>query len=431
MAQLAKRLALVGLVSFLTLTAAAEASHRAGSLDSSFSDDGRASVAMGFRLATLAVGVQPDGGVVLITSAWGKRPGWPKTVPVKVVRLAPSGRVDRSFGNDGQIVFRVPFGSEPFDVRVLPDGRGVVPSRADVRRFTADGKPDVTFGDGGIAPWPVPARRAAVQQDGSIVFASSSLVSPPLDWDLVLGRLRPDGSLDTAFADRGLRRLPRPLDMETPRRIAVREDGTIVLIAESYPHDADEDAPGEPPLTPLVVHLLPNGEDDPMVPGLRPAFPSIGSPIALDDGSLVRPGLVRTSRRKPRFDTSVSIARYTAAAQPDWSWGIRGRMSIDLGPRADVAFTATADARSRLVVAGSSEAHGGRNVGAILRLTPTGRLDRSFARRGWTKTAFKRTASFEALAIGPGGRIVAASRPAAGTQTVRVARYLGGPTARP
>lgn len=149
----------------------------AGSADPAFGSNGVVDLPVSGQTLRPAVAVQPDGRVVV-------------AVRQDVFRLTPAGAADPSFDGDGRVTTaRLENASA---VAVLPDGRLLVAGietvdqgyglkwRYFVARYTAEGVPDPTFGDGGVgieteADPGTSNRRAglAVQANGRAVVAGT------------------------------------------------------------------------------------------------------------------------------------------------------------------------------------------------------------------------------------------------------------------
>ena len=122
-----------------------------GSLDTSFSGDGKALVGgPGDEIAT-AVALQPDGKIVLSgTTTTADDDG-------AVFRLTPSGALDPSFDGDGIAILDAGELEAASDVAVQPDGKIVATlgyttssNSATVFRLDADGSRDAGFGTNGM-----------------------------------------------------------------------------------------------------------------------------------------------------------------------------------------------------------------------------------------------------------------------------------------
>ena len=120
-----------------------------GAPDPSFGDGGTSDVAID-RPAPVAVGVQPDGGVLVAGSQQKAFDGDDFTV----LRLAPDGRPDPAFGSGGRVTTDITGGLDGARaMAVMGDGRFVlagggnapdltISSRFAVARYLPDGRPD-------------------------------------------------------------------------------------------------------------------------------------------------------------------------------------------------------------------------------------------------------------------------------------------------
>jgi uncharacterized delta-60 repeat protein len=191
-----------------------------GRLDRSFSRDGLASVDFGFGDAdAAAVALQPNGKVLV--AGTGARNVYRTGEDFAVARFRRDGTLDRSFSGDGRAT--VDFGHRLSDgVRGLAlrrDGsiilagssgkRGAVP-RIAVARLRANGRLDRTFGVGGrrlTRPGPHGgyARAVVLQPGGRTVVAGRVFDDGRLDTSAwVLARYGRGGALDRSFGRRGL-----------------------------------------------------------------------------------------------------------------------------------------------------------------------------------------------------------------------------------
>ena len=183
-----------------------------GSLDTTFSGDGRATLDFAGGLdEARAVAIQPDGKIV---AAGVAHDASQIRLDFALARYNPDGSLDTSFDGDGKVT--IAFGANNITsadaVAIQPDGKIVAAGQAQVpptgadfalARFNADGSLDTSFdGDGKVltdfAGQPDIVRGMVLQTDGKIVVAGYADTSGG-DRDFGLARYNPDGSLDTSF----------------------------------------------------------------------------------------------------------------------------------------------------------------------------------------------------------------------------------------
>jgi uncharacterized delta-60 repeat protein len=190
-----------------------------GKLDPSFGRDGRVVTKLGSLSRAEAVAIQADGklvaaGVAADFSDFG------------LVRYTASGKLDPSFGRGGKVVTNIGFRTggdggkyksedSARAVAIQPDGKLVVAGASDTHgmygelaqdfalvRYTADGRLDPTFGDGGkvvtdFSSGVSYAEGVVIQPDGKIVAAGGGAGY------FLLARYTANGKLDATFGRGG------------------------------------------------------------------------------------------------------------------------------------------------------------------------------------------------------------------------------------
>ena len=169
----------------------------AGQLDATFDGDGKVVIAGGFHSAE-GVEVMSDGRVVV-----AGRAEYPDGF---AARLNENGSPDTTFSDDGRqtVALEVP------DVAVDSAGRvvlaGMYNSDAALRRLTAAGEVDTSFGGGdGLATFDAPDDRTSwfesvvVAPGDKPVAAGVTYSATGFDLDFLTARFNTDGSLDTSF----------------------------------------------------------------------------------------------------------------------------------------------------------------------------------------------------------------------------------------
>jgi len=273
-----------------------------GVRDSTFGTDGVADLGGDTERAHFTrVLLLPDGrtvaaGAAMITGSSSAADG-------VLVRLTPDGTLDASFGAGGVARLAFPDASAVVTGLVaLPDGRllaagyqGATFNLAPfLARFTADGRPDSTFGTAGVRPLDFGSTLGIIcdldlDAEGRPYLAGASGF-PALA--LLLARLKPDGEFDSSFGTAG--------------RVTTTFGGTAAA----------------------GTHLV-----------LQP------------DGKVLVTGTAGTAPGAPAV-----VARYSAAGVLDPMFGTDGVARVTLGGEGGFASAAALDADGRLLAAGFRQA---------------------------------------------------------------------------
>ncbi|MBC3806519.1 cadherin-like domain-containing protein [Undibacterium seohonense] len=208
-----------------------------GTLDTSFSEDGKVNVAMGIQYGTTypSVAVQADGKILLAgTSQSGGK------LAFALVRFNSDGSLDSTFGTDGELTTTVGVGrysnvpDVAESVALQADGKILVGGAADTDfalvRYNSSGSLDTTFDIDGkvtthLADWDF-TRSIIVQIDGKILLAGQSQIGGNNVFALV--RYNSNGSLDTTFDTDGKVTVAIG-DRDVAYSVTVQTDGKILL----------------------------------------------------------------------------------------------------------------------------------------------------------------------------------------------------------
>jgi uncharacterized delta-60 repeat protein len=175
-----------------------------GSLDTTFSGDGKQTTDFGGTNGdkALAVALQSDGKIVVVGRAGlGSSSSW------ALARYNPNGSLDPTFSGDGKQTTAHGQGSRANAVALQADGKivavGTGVSEWIIARYNPNGSLDPTFSGDGIQTTPFGAQNiangVAVQSDGKLVAVGSESVH----LDFALARYNANGSLDTSFSGDG------------------------------------------------------------------------------------------------------------------------------------------------------------------------------------------------------------------------------------
>jgi uncharacterized delta-60 repeat protein len=404
------RIALPGLIAaalFLPATAHA----RPGSLDSSFGDRGRVfadlpGTYLGSEFTSLAR--QPD-GKLLVTGTLGTAGGETEGT---VERRGPAGSLDPSFGEGGAVAAPNARGlALQDDGRILfgVDAGNSCQARAALHRLEPSGRPDLSFGKGGVsASFPLRVERIAIQPDGGIVVAGIALFGP-CGHDLVpkpglaLARLLPGGSLDPSFGNAGVVLTQGEGLTETEvAGLALGEDGTAVVAAGSS-----------------LLRFSASGSLDTAF-GANGVVEPIGKPkalLGLPGGELVLAGL--SSHSCCEVPGDFVLTRYRADGSLNPGFGDGGIARLDVGEIDEASALALA-ADGDIVLAGQSTSVASCEASCrfntvLTRFTPSGAPDLSAGTDNWvpvfTPSGPASTGGqgkIVAMATTPSGQILAA-----------------------
>ena len=382
-----------------------------GTLDRSFSGDGRATldIGRGDQRAT-GVAIQPNGKIVVVGST-----GASDGSDVLVVRYNTDGSRDPTFTGDGWTTMN--FGSSEIGGRVAvqPDGRivfsGVSFNQLVLGRLTASGAPDVTFSGDGKVTTPVDAfgqTDVIVQPDGRIVGVGERL-------NLSATRYNANGTVDTAFGTNGVARASITSN-SLGTSAALDPRGRIVAITHT----------GEL-RQPAIVRFAADGRSQTTATSdFSEKFHDV---TVRPTGEIVTAG---TTQGNDLF--IVRQFENGSVIQPDSDFGTGGRTVTGVGDDPFGANRAYANAVAltpdgRVAAAGANHAQvsgGGFSGVAVARYSASGAADVTFSGDGVVAVdPVYKLAGFEDVLALPGGKVLAAGSTVAldGGRNIFIAQF--------
>jgi uncharacterized delta-60 repeat protein len=377
-----------------------------GTLDTSFSGDGRQTTDFGDLAQAEAVAIQGDGKIIAVGFAGAGSAG-----DFALARYNPNGTLDPSFSGDGRE--RTGFGLVVNGVTLQNDGKIVAVGPATggafgLARYHPDGSLDAGFsGDGtqttrfGVVDQ---ANGVALQSDGKIIAVGGSGVTRPSDFGVA--RYNPDGSLDSSFSSDGRQTTPFGPFNDQAFGVALQGDGKIIAVGEAggnfglarYNPDGSLDS---------SFNL--NGRQTTDFGG----FDRATGVAVQGDGKIVAVGFAAGG--------DFALARYNPNGSLDTSFSGDGKQKTDFGGP-DVAAGVALQGDGKIVVVGQGT--GGGNF-ALARYNPNGSLDASFSVDGKQTTdfVFGATDGARGLVLQGDGKIVAAGLSSGGSSDFALARY--------
>ena len=398
------RVLAVGLAALTSVSIAfAAGGGGAGKLDKSFSKDGRQTLPTSLATNSFRdVTVDKKGRVVAIADT-----GAPSDTDYLVARYTAKGKPDSSFSGDGLVdIDGLGLGEsdQAFGITVDPQGRiiGVGQSndgsgfRLAAFRLLPTGALDTAFSGDGFYSVDISGDNngdrgadVIVDSEGRIVIAGHTTLSGG-NADFAVVRLLDNGSPDASFDSNGIQSTSIPgqaVSNDRATSIAIDRQGRIVLAGSRADGPAADDFA-------LVRYLPDNGAED-------PAFGTNGA-VSLDfDGFGDAAGGVATVKGNKIVAAGSSsdgsgirfgLARFKVDGSPDGTFGTGGKIALTR-PGADGSDGSTLqlDSEGRLVLGGTiyvDNPDPSTYKFGVSRLKPSGKLDKSFGRKGWTSFGF-------------------------------------------
>ena len=288
-----------------------------GSLDESFSDDGRQTTSFGPNLGAYAqaVAIQADGKIVVAGNQRESNVENPY-VHLAVTRYRADGSLDPTFSGDGKLTF-ADFGdySTANAVAIQADGKIVVAGGAALVRLNADGSLDPGFSDDGKVSTGLDAQAMAVQADGKIVLAGG--------YGFRLARYRADGSPDPTFSGDGNVNTELP-NLIYARSVALQADGRIVVAGGAATSEGGTDFA-------MVRYHADGAVDTVFGAGERDVNDFAAAVTIQPNGKIVVTGQSAPMDWNAPVISRVTLARFGTDGSPDASFGTGGTVSGELG----------------------------------------------------------------------------------------------------
>jgi uncharacterized delta-60 repeat protein len=244
-----------------------------GSLDTSFGAGGIVTTVFpGDGSFAFALALQSDGKIIAAgTDFFDFNPGDMSDTDFALARYNLDGSLDTTFGNGGTVTTDF-LGAEDdvFSVLIQPDGKIVAVGSANspfdfydfaAARYLSNGTLDTTFGTGGKMRVDFGnqdmdiASDAALQPDGKIVAAGTTVFDFGVEQDFALTRFNSNGTVDTTFGTGGLLLIDFDSFAQSANAVLIQLDGKIITVG--YPNTELDDSDF------LLARCNPDGSLDP------------------------------------------------------------------------------------------------------------------------------------------------------------------------
>lgn len=362
------------------------------------------------------VAIQSDGKIVV--GGYAQRDAF-GNFDFAVVRLNTDGSLDTTFSSDGKAVVAFDYGGGGDDratgVAIQADGKIVLvgycqkPALGDndiaLARLKADGSLDTSFtGDGrkmigfnNNGTGDDRGAAIAIQPDGSIVVVGYAQASGTGNDDFAIARVTPNGTMDKSFSGDGKKTIAFNVGgtgTDRATSVALQSNGAIVIAGSATATSGDGDF--------AVARIKKNGSMDKTFSGDgRKMVPfNLGADqedqatgvVVQADGNIVLGGFAQVSATG---DMDFAAARLTAAGELDPSFSTDGKKSIPFnmgGSDNDIANGIVLQSDGKVVLVGHALRTDPANTDfAAVRLDTDGQLDTSFGTGGLKTVLFDLT----------------------------------------
>ena len=338
----------VRIVTFVILmTISLQALGAPGDLDTSFNGTGVVTTSFGDGVdQNYGIAIQADGKIV--TAGFGHNGS---NFDFAIARYNPNGTLDTTFSNDGKVT--TDFGTNSsdlaLDVAIQTDGKivavggssSVAVSGFALARYNPDGSLDTTFNGTGKVITPIfgEAKAVVIQPDGKIVISAS---------DFMIARYNPNGSLDTSFDGDGI--VMTMLDNFSfgARGVALQADGKIVAVGDiQIGQDNAAFAVVRYNTNGSLDTSFDN--DGKVITDFVKFFDEAQAVTIQADGKIVAAGFAETAD----FGTAFALARYRTDGSLDTTFDGDGKVITPFGINSGV-IALTIQQNQKIVAAGGS-----------------------------------------------------------------------------
>lgn len=414
------------ILTLLTLTYSIGLFAQPGTLDLTFGNKGIVLTPIGTSEQIRAMAIQSDGKIIAAGYS-----GNGTNYDFAIVRYNADGTLDNSFSTDGKVTTAIGTSDDfIYAVAIQTDGKIVVAGSSKntstdyaVARYNSDGTLDNSFGSGGFLTTQIGtstdvAYSLAIQSDGKIVVAGYSRNSTGA-YDFSAARYNSDGSLDNNFSTDGVVMTDFSTNRDEGHSVAIQTDGKIIIGGWSSNSAGSLTSMG-------ILRYNSNGTLDNTFSkdGLQTISFTVQSEIRAikiqPDGKILLGGIYY-----PGTYNDFAIARIKTNGTLDSTFGSYGKLNNGVGVNVDDLNAIDLQSDGKIIVSGTAYVGSQWNF-ALARYTTGGRLDSSLNVKG-TLYHFGNGTNNQAFAVKalPGGKILIAGYSQTGTdQDFALARFI-------
>ncbi len=367
-----------------------------GSLDASFGAGGQITTNVSGDDTASGIALTPDGKIVVV----GRSVGAGFANVFSIVRYNSDGTLDTTFSGDGKATTALAANNsaQATAVAVQSDGKIIVAgdnvdplgdSHFALVRYRTNGTLDTTFNSNGklLTSFGISANSVAIQSDGKIVTAGYG------NNNFAIARFNSNGSYDSTFDGDGQVETDFVGGLDVAYAVAVQPDGKLVVAGT-----ANESSSGQAYFA--ISRYNVNGSLDSTWDGDGKVITAIGTSnnaahsIAVQSNGRVVIGGLYFNTSSVRFESA--LIRYNSNGALDSNFGVGGIATPSLGVAGSDNQIAgiVLDTEGRIIASGSAQSDRGNRDFVVARFTgdaviqSAGDLDTTFGNGGKTTTEF-------------------------------------------
>lgn len=349
-----------------------------GSLDNTFDGDGKLTgvLQQGYTIYS-STAVQKDGKVVAAGYAWNG-----SNNDFALARYNTNGSLDNTFSSDGKLT--TDFGANDYAnaAAIQSDGKIVIAgytadrnSSFALARYNTDGSLDSTFSSDGKQTADFGssdnfANSAVIQSDGKIIVAGYANTGAGNTADIAVARFNSNGSLDNTFSGDGKQTTDIRSYDDFGYAAAIQTDGKIVVAGRTWNGNDNDFA---------LVRYNSDGSLDNTFDGDGKQTTDFGfSDDFANSVALQRDGKIVAAGRNGNYTMyKIAIARYNTNGKIDTAFSSDGMVETNFGFSDASANSVAIENDGKIVAGGSADNHF-----AIARFNANGSPDNSFSNDG-------------------------------------------------
>jgi len=406
-----------------------------GSLDPTFSNDGKVTTKFNGGDYGRSIAIQTDGKIIFA--------GFDGNYDFATVRYRTNGTIDTTFGIGGKVT--TDFGAEDYALSAAIQKNGKIvlagfsgegsEGQFALTRYNQNGSTDSSFGLNGKVLTPFgtnsydQANAMVLQQNGKIVVSGYSSAQTNY-YAFAVARYLANGQLDKSFGTGGkvIINNNNNVNVSQAHSLAILSNGKILIAGSVEYSNITTDF--------QLVQLTANGRIDSSFGTNGIALTDFGgyddvaySVKVLSDGKILEGGYASPSSTVGDF----GLVGLNADGKIDTTFGTKGKTLTDFGSGNNAIYSINVQSNGKIVAAGY--ASNGTNIDfALARYTEWGKTDNSFGTKGKVLTDFSGGTDYGlSSALQPDGKIVLGgwSSAANGTGSLfAAARYIGDSTSK-